>query len=240
MRRELKQLVNKISDKVLRKQVVDLIEGFTVEIGGVAFEGLSLEATPGGMRRHHAYWEGLIQHTVASATMASALCDVIEEIYRGEVDRDVVLAAVITHDLMKSYVYRLTEEGDYRMSRLGERVDHLTLIVSELIRRNFPLEVIHAVAAHHGRNGPISPRTIEALVCFVSDDADAKLNGEVLNAARFLLSDCAGVRGVPLTAEQAFAVVRAKQTRGCEGVKKELEKINAGKSSPNPSFSGAT
>jgi putative nucleotidyltransferase with HDIG domain len=229
MRRELKRLVNKISDEGLRKQVVDLIEGFTVEIGGVVFEGLSLEATPGGMRRHHAYWEGLIQHTIASATMASALCDVIQEIYCGEVDRDVVLAAVITHDLMKSYVYRLTEKGDYKMSHLGERVDHLSLIVSELIVRKFPLEVIHAVAAHHGRSGPISPRTIEALVCFVSDDADSKLNGEVLNAARFLLRDCAGVRDVPLTAEQAFAVVHAKQTRDCEGVKEELEKINKGK-----------
>jgi 7,8-dihydroneopterin 2',3'-cyclic phosphate phosphodiesterase len=228
MRRELSQRVNKIADENLRKQVVDLIEGLTVEIGGIAFEGLSLEAAPGGMRRHHAYREGLLQHTVASVTIASALCDAIEDIYHGVVDRDVVLAAVITHDLMKGHVYRVTDQGDYGMSRLGERVDHLSLIVSELIRRNFPLDVVHAVAAHHGRSGPISPRTIEALVAFVSDNADATLNGEVLTAARFLLSDCAGMREVPLTAEQAFAVVHAKQTRGCEGVREELAKIREG------------
>ncbi len=225
MRHELNRLVNSIVDEALRKQVADLIEGVAVEIGGVAFESLSLDAAPAGMRQHHAYREGLIQHTVAAATIALTLCDVIEDIYHGVVDRDVVLAAVITHDLMKGHVYRVTAQESYGMSDLGERVDHLTLIVAELIRRNFPLDVVHAVAAHHGRSGPISPRTIESLVTFVSDNADATLNGDVLSAARYLLTECAGVREASLTAKHAFAIVHAKQTRGCGGVLEELATI---------------
>jgi len=230
MKRELGRLVHKIADEDLRNKVLALIEDLTVEIGGRTYEGLSIEDAPGGLRRHHAYPDGLLQHTVASATIALTLCEIIEAIYEGTVDRDVVLAAILTHDLMKAQVYGWDHDGGYRWSRLGERIDHLSLIVSELIRRNFSVEVVHAVAAHHGREGPIRPHTIEALVCFVSDYADATLNGEVLNAARFLIRDCAGGGEEPLTAKQAFATVYAKQEGGCEGVRRALAKQERGKS----------
>jgi len=225
MKRELRGLVNRISDKGLKKKVIALIEGSAVEIGDAKYEGLPIEASPAAVRGHHSYPEGLLQHMIASATIALTLCQIIQKTYHGKVNRDVVLAAIIAHDLMKPLVYLQKEDGTYRMSPLGERIDHLTLIVSELIRRGFPLDVIHAVTAHHGQSSPISPRTVEALVCFVSDYADATLNGETLNAARFLVRDCVSEEAGPLTAEQAFAIVYAKQTKGCEGVVEELEKI---------------
>ena len=129
---------------------------------------------------------------------------------------------------MKAQVYGWAQDGRYRWSLLGERIDHLSLIVSELIRRHFSLEVVHAVAAHHGRDSPIRPHTIEALVCFVSDYADATLNGDVLNAARFLIRDGAGSGEEQLTAKQAFAMVYAKQEGGCEGVRRALAKLERG------------
>lgn len=225
MKRELNRLVKQISDEDLRTKVFALIEDLAVDVGGRTYEGLSIEDAPGGIRRHHSYPEGLLQHTVAAATLALTLCEIIEEVYQGQVDRDVVLASIITHDLMKTQVYSWKQDGRYRMSLLGERIDHLSLIVSELIRRNFSREVVHAVAAHHGRNSPIRPHTIEALVCFVSDYADATLNGEVLNAARFLIRDCAGDGEEQLTAKQAFTLVYAKQEEGCEGVRGELAEM---------------
>lgn len=229
MKRELQRLVNKISDKALKEKVIALIEDPTVKIAGVKYEGLSLESSPAAKRRHHSYPEGLLQHIVASTTIAITLCNNIEKTYHGKVDRDVVLASIIAHDIMKPLTYTQKENGAYGTSPLGERIDHLTLIVSELIRRGFPMEVVHAVAAHHGRSGPIDPRTIEALVCFLSDYADATLNGETLDAARFLIRDCAWEEAGQLTAEQAFAIVHAKQTGGCDGVREELEKIKEGK-----------
>jgi 7,8-dihydroneopterin 2',3'-cyclic phosphate phosphodiesterase len=122
--------------------------------------------------------------------------------------------------------YSEGEEG-YKMSPLGEKLDHLTLAVAELIRRGFPIDVVHAVAAHHGRGGPSPPRTIEALICSLADSVDAGLNGEALNAARWLVRDCLGEEVKMLTAEEAFSILRAKQDRGCEGVAAAYEKIRS-------------
>lgn len=208
-----------IRDESLRRKVADIIENPTVMIENIRYEGLSLEVSPAGKIRHHSYSEGLIQHMIASSTFARSLCNIVEKVYHANVDRDIVLASVLVHDIMKPLTFTQKKDGTYGTSTLGERVDHLTLVVSELIKRDFPLEVIHSVTAHHGKEGPMSPRTIEALICFLSDFVDATLNGEVLNAARFLVRDCIGEETGQITAEEAFAIIYAKQTEGCEGVR---------------------
>jgi len=133
---------------------------------------------------------------------------------------------------MKPLTYTKQENGTYGISPLGEKLDHLSLIVAEGYRRKLPIELLHIICAHHGRAGPISPHTIEALICHVADVADATLNGEVFNAARWLVKDCVGEEVVTLTAEEAYMIVQAKQTRGCEGVKEMFEKIKKRYSGP--------
>lgn len=224
MKLELRKIVNQIMDKDLKKKIIDLIVDSKVEIGGIEYKGLPLTYSPAGIYRHHSYPCGLIQHIISSAYIALTLCKIIEENYNGKVDRDVVLASIIAHDTMKPLLYE-RKNGTFRKAPLGEKIDHLTLIVSELIRRGFPIQVIHAVAAHHGRNSQIRPHTIEALVCYISDYADSTLNGETLQAARFLIKDCTGEALENLTAKQAFAIVYAKQIKGCQGVREELIKI---------------
>ncbi|RLI08793.1 dihydroneopterin 2',3'-cyclic phosphate phosphodiesterase, partial [Candidatus Bathyarchaeota archaeon] len=181
---ELMSYVEMIGDEGLREKVRAFLEEQRVLLTGQAFK---LEESPGGRSHHHAYPGGLVQHTIATVRLALALCDVVEQVYGAEVDRDVVLAAAILHDVMKAPCYRELEDGSYRLSQLGERLDHVSLAVAELARRGFPLEVLHAVAAHHAEHGPISPKTLEALVVHLADLADSKLNGAVLRAARFLL-----------------------------------------------------
>jgi len=222
---ELKRVVNKIKDKALRDKIVDLIQNPTMRIGDKTYEGLPLEVSPASKRLHHSYREGLMQHIISSSGIALTLCDIAERIYHAKVDRDIVLTAVVVHDLMKPLTYSLKGKENYEMSQLGEQMDHLTLVVSELIGRGFPLEVIHAVAAHHGENGPVGPRTVEALICFLSDSTDAALNGEVLKAAKSLVEMCAGEQAGQLDAEEAFAIVHAKQSQGCEGVREVFEEI---------------
>jgi 7,8-dihydroneopterin 2',3'-cyclic phosphate phosphodiesterase len=102
----------------------------------------------------------------------------------------------------------------------------LTLIVSELVRRGFPLNLVHIVASHMGWQGsPIGPRTVEALVVHLADLADSRLNGDVLRAAQFLSRESAGIELERLTAQEAFEIVNAKTTHGWEGVVKTIEQI---------------
>jgi 7,8-dihydroneopterin 2',3'-cyclic phosphate phosphodiesterase len=224
--KRLLRFVNKIQDEELRKKVMGLIEDSTIKIGGTTFQGLPLETSPASKRNHHSYPRGLIQHMETVATISLTLSNIVENTYHTPVNRDVVLAAALIHDIMKPQTY--TEEGEtYGTSSLGDRLDHLSLAVAELINRGFPLDVVHAVAAHHGKGGPVSPRTIEALVCSLADVADASLNGEVLNAAKYLILDCVGEESGRLSAEEAFAIVRAKQEKGCIGVAEEFEKISS-------------
>ena len=76
------------------------------------------------------------------------------------------------------------------------------------------------MAAHHAEHGPISPRTLEALIVHIADLADSRLNGSVLRAARFLLREATGHEPARLTHEQAFRIVIVKAREGWEGVRK--------------------
>ena len=226
---EIRQLIDKIEDNTLRTRILNLIEDPNIRIGENTYRGLPLDTSPASRRLHHSYEGGLKEHTVSSSRIALTLCDIVEQTYHANVNRDVVLASIIVHDIMKPLTYSTNEEELYHSSQLGEKMDHLTLIVSKLIEKGFPLEVVHAVAAHHGDHGPISPRTVEALICNLSDYADAALNGEVLKAAKLHIERCTGDHVEHLDAEQAFAVVNAKQYGGCDGVKRIFEKIKAEK-----------
>jgi 7,8-dihydroneopterin 2',3'-cyclic phosphate phosphodiesterase len=228
MEMELTRFIALIQDKSLRDKVTTLIRDSTMNVGDNTYAGIPLNLSPASLRRHHSYEGGLLQHLISSTSIALTLCEVVERIYRVKVDKDVVLAAIIVHDVMKPLTYCMADET-YVTSELGERIDHLCLIVAELIRRGFPVDVVHAVTAHHGRNSPTNPRTIEALICFLADYTDAALNGETLKAAKFLIERCVGEKVSHLRGEHAFAIVQAKSSQGCDGVKNVWKQMGLNK-----------
>ena len=222
----LKRVAYKIRDKKLREKVIRFIENPTIEIEGKTYEGVPLEVSPAGLSHHHSYRGGYIEHVVATAEIALKLCNVVEKVYKGKVNRDLVLAGVLLHDIFKTLTYMEKENGTFGASPLAERLDHLTLIVSEMVRRGFPLHLIHIVCAHHGyQYGPIGPRTLEALICHLADITDSKLNGEVLRAAQYLAKEATGMELPQITGKEAFQIVHAKTSKGWEGVKKTVEKL---------------
>ncbi|MGD8505717.1 MAG: HD domain-containing protein [Candidatus Bathyarchaeota archaeon] len=226
MNPRLKKVVNKIQDRRLRKKIIQFIENPTIEIEGKIYEGVPLETAPAGLSHHHSYPGGYIEHVVAVAEIASTLCDVVERVYHGKVNRDLVLAGVLLHDISKPLTYMEKKDGSFGVSPLAERLDHLTLIVSEMVRRDFPLHLVHIVCAHHGhRYGPIGPRTTEALVCHLADVTDSRLNGEVLRAAQFLAREATGMELRQITGKEAFQIVHAKTVKSWEGTKKTVEQI---------------
>ena len=226
----LEKIVEKIRDKSLREKVTSLIENPSVEIEGKAYTGLSLNRSPAGLSRHHSYPGGFLEHTLASTEIALMLCKIIEKIYHGKIDRDLVIAGMVLHDIFKPLTYEEEKNGTYTTTPLAERLDHLTLAVSELIRRGFTLNLIHIVCAHHGGTaGPIWPRTPEALVCHLADVTDSRLNGEVLRAARYLSRTATGEELHISTSKEAFEIVHSKVIEGWDGVKKTVEKMRQDK-----------
>ena len=226
MHPQLKKLTNKIKDENLREKVTQFLEKPVIEIGGEVYTGMPLELSPAGISRHHSYPGGFVEHVVATTEIAINLCTVIERIYHGKVDKDLVISGTILHDIFKPLTYQAEENGTYRSTPLAERLDHLTLIVSEMVRRGFSLDLIHIVCAHHGGEaGPIWPRTIEALVCHLADVTDSRLNGEVLRAARYLSRKATGEELNVVSSKEAFEVVHSKVVGGWDGVEKTVKKI---------------
>ena len=226
MNPRLKKIVNKIKDESLRAKVAQLLENPTMEIDGKEYMGLPLDSSPAGISRHHSYPGGFVEHVVSTTEIALTLCDVVKKVYHGKVDRDLVVSGALLHDIFKPLTYQVEKNGTYRSTPLAERLDHLTLIVSEMVRRGFPLNLIHIVCAHHGGEaGPIWPRTIEALVCHLADITDSRLNGEVLRAARYLSREATGEELDIVSSKEAFEIVRSKTDEGWDGVKKTVEKM---------------
>lgn len=214
---EVEKLAALIKDRGLRKKVLDLLRKPVLDLDSPS---LPVEECPAGAYQHHSYSGGLIQHTVSVTKLSLTLCDLVEEVYGGKVDRDTVLAGALLHDVMKCYTYEPRGDGSYITSLLGERIDHLTLLVAELYKRGFPTEIIHVAASHHGDVSPVKPKTMEALIVSIADLADSELSRKTLRAAEYLLKQMGEIQPKLNSSREALDVVQAKNREGWNGVKR--------------------
>jgi 7,8-dihydroneopterin 2',3'-cyclic phosphate phosphodiesterase len=225
MDKRLLKLVNQVRNKRLRSKIHSLLQNPTINVGGKTYSGIPVEKSPASIRHHHNYPGGFIEHTIALHELCMSLTRIVERVYKCRVDKDLVICGVLLHDIFKPATYMERQGGGYSRSSLAERVDHLTLASAELIRRGFPLDAVHVVTASHGYQfGPIGPMTIEALIVHLGDYAEAKLNGDVLNAARYMVRDVTGVEPLSLSGKEAFEIIRIKTDRGWEGLRKHLSR----------------
>lgn len=137
---------------------------------------------PGAKNWHHAYLGGLLEHTVAVAT----ICEHVGQLYP-EVDHDLLLTAAILHDIGKVDEMEYSRKIDY--SDEGRFLGHLIIGEKMLLERiaaikNFPkqlsLRLRHAILSHHGQlewGSPKRPSTLEALILHHADNLDAKISG---------------------------------------------------------------
>jgi 7,8-dihydroneopterin 2',3'-cyclic phosphate phosphodiesterase len=214
---EVEKLTTKIRDKALRGKVLDLLRNPKLDLD---YPCLSVEECPAGAYQHHSYNGGLLQHTIGVTKLSLTLCDLIEEVYGGKVDRDTVVAGALIHDIMKIYTYEPRGDGSYVSSPLGEKVDHLTLLVAELYKRGFPVEIIHVAASHHGDVSPVKPKTMEALIVSTADLADSELSRKTLRAAEYLLRQMGESQPKINSSREALDLVHVKSKEGWEGVRK--------------------
>lgn len=144
-------------------------------------------AAPAAKGAHHAYVGGLVEHTVSCAGLALKIAE-----HYGELDRDLLLAGALIHDVGKVEELTLGPPIDY--TDAGRLEGHVALGARLLERRlaklkGFPeaaaAQLRHLVLSHHGAyefGSPRRPKTPEAFVLHMADDLDAKLF--MLRAAR--------------------------------------------------------
>lgn len=144
------------------------------------FMGKFLEA-PAAKSWHHNYVGGLVEHTV-SVTM---ICDFASRLY--PVNRDLLIAGAILHDIGKVYEYEVKPGIEF--STMGRLIGHLSLadhFVAEQAGNinNFPSDLLmkirHLILAHHGEYEKAScrlPQIIEAVVLHFADNLDAQTVG---------------------------------------------------------------
>jgi 3'-5' exoribonuclease len=114
---------------------------------------------------HHAYLGGLIEHTVAVATLVQETC-----ILHPRLDSDLLMAAAILHDIGKTREFRLGAE--IQLTEEGRLLGHVQLGLRML--GDVPLPLQHCVAAHHGDLRFASP---EALALHRLNALDASVKG---------------------------------------------------------------
>jgi len=133
----------------------------------------------GGAGSHHAYLGGLLEHTVAVATMALELCTL-----HPRLDRDLLLSAAIVHDLGKTREF--TYGAEIARSREGQLLGHIELGL-RLIAGHAPatldaerrLALEHCVMLHHGADAAAGQRFAsgEALALYRLNTLDAQVKG---------------------------------------------------------------
>jgi len=127
---------------------------------------------------HHAYLGGLIEHTVAVATLAGELCAL-----HPRLNSDLLLTAALLHDLGKTREFELGAE--IALSEEGRLIGHLALgwrlIVERAagLPREKALALEHCLLAHHGADALPGRRfgSAEALALYRVNALDASVKG---------------------------------------------------------------
>ena len=133
----------------------DLLALLGAFLGDEAFRG-QLRRAPCTRNGHHSYLGGLLEHTVAVATLALETC-----VLHPRLNSDLLISAAILHDVGKTREFELGAE--IALSDAGALVGHLVLGQQLIGERaagldGFPEEklnaLLHCVLAHHGAEAP--------------------------------------------------------------------------------------
>ena len=141
----------------------------------------ALRRTPCTRSGHHAYLGGLLEHTVAVATLAVETCA-----QHPRLDQDLLLTAAVVHDLGHARVHLGAEIG---LSEEGRLLGHVELGLRMLAERaartglDDPrhLALAHCVLTHHGADAAPGRRfaSAEAVALYRLNALDASVKDAV-------------------------------------------------------------
>jgi 3'-5' exoribonuclease len=141
---------------------------------------------PAGIKNHHAYQGGLLEHVVTLMTIAERIADLYPDL-----DTDLLITGIFLHDVGK--IDELSYDRAFSYTDEGQLVGHLVMGVellnskiaqtADLTGEPFPTELLlrlkHMIVSHHGTGefgSPKVPMTPEAIALHQLDNLDAKLH----------------------------------------------------------------
>ena len=175
---ELGERLHLLVDSVEEPHLRALLER---ALDGGAEPGATFAVAPAAVRNHHAYRHGLLEHSLIVAETAADVATRFDS-----VDRDLVVAGALLHDIGKTQAYtsggmapQMTDVGRLH----GEIVvghDMVRDLISEV--PGFPAELAlrlrHIIVSHHGmreKGSPVVPQTREAVIVHYCDDMTARI-----------------------------------------------------------------
>jgi len=162
----------------------------------------STRVAPGsGYEAHHSYPGGLVVHTAENIAISFGILEAYSRVLGIEnLDRDVVLAAQMLHDIQKPWVFQWQEDGSSRKeAKLCDTGEHHVLGLAESLWRGFPAAVVVAQACAHQHPGDPEGekrvvRWIEAACLIAGVDpvhrGVLERNGNVLTLPRPVPMEC--------------------------------------------------
>jgi 3'-5' exoribonuclease len=174
----LRSSLRKVSDPHLRA----LAECFLIDESFMR----TFAQVPAGVRLHHAYVGGLLEHVVTLLDAAERLFPVYPQL-----DRDMVILGLFLHDagkvreLSAGRLFGYTDEGQLigHLVIGTELVSEKAIEAAELTGEPFPREHLlrlkHLILSHHGElsfGSPKVPMTPEAMFVHALDSLDARVH----------------------------------------------------------------
>jgi 3'-5' exoribonuclease len=146
----------------------------------------AFSACPAGVKLHHAYVGGLLEHTVTMMEIAEQLLP----FYPGT-DRDLTLMGLFLHDLGKTRELTFARAFGYRdegqlighivqgVEMLSEKAAKVPDLMGEPLPRELLVRLQHVILSHHGtleHGSPKVPMTPEAMLIHHIDNMDTRMH----------------------------------------------------------------
>lgn len=178
LQQQLQTILMRVSNPHLRA----LVECFQIDHKLMT----SFCRAPAGIRNHHAYVGGLLEHVVTLLEMADRIAPLYPRL-----DRDLLVLGIFLHDIGKvrelSYdrIFGYTDEGQLighiaiGVQMLNEKVAQVPDLTGEPFPPELLLRLQHLILSHHGTHefgSPRLPMTPEAIALHLLDNLDAKIH----------------------------------------------------------------
>lgn len=172
MKNEFRVFISEIENSNLKNLLALLFDDKNFE---------KFSKAPAGKQWHHAYLNGLLEHTLEIIKICKLMAT-----FHKELNRDLLVAGAMLHDYGK--IDELVFDSAFDYSDKGKLLGHIVLAsikVSEAINEisGFPEELknqlLHLILSHQGKlenASPVVPRTLEAIALYHADELSAQTN----------------------------------------------------------------